>query len=145
MGRWRWPHVLGALLVLSLALNLFLSGWVASGWWHQAWGPPPPGGLVERIASRLSPEDALILRRAFAALPDPGQDDRALHARVEAALRAEPFDPAALDDAMDKEFAGHDAFGRGLRQALVKAAERMSPEGRQVLADQLRHPPPPPR
>jgi len=137
----RWTHLLGALLVLSLGINVFLSGWVASASWHR---PPPPGGMVERIAARLSADDAKILRSAFAGVDRGRPRDPALHERVSAALRAEPFDPQALDKALADEFAGFETFGRTLRGALVQAAEQMSPEGRMRLAEEQGRPPFPP-
>jgi uncharacterized membrane protein len=137
----RWTRILGGLLVLSLGVNVFLSGWIASSWWYRF---PPPGGMVERIASRLSADDARILRSAFAVVDRERAQGPALHGRVVAALRAEPFDPKALDAALADEFAGFEAFGRTMRGALVQAAERMSPEGRVKLAEEQGRPPFPP-
>jgi uncharacterized membrane protein len=142
-GAVRWTRILGALLVLSLGVNVFLSGWVASSLWYR---PPPPGPMVERFAARLSADDAKILRAAFAAVDRERARAPDLHARVVAALRAEPFDPVALDKALADEFAGLETFGERLRGALVQAAERMSPAGRLTLAEEQGRPPfPPPR
>jgi uncharacterized membrane protein len=100
--------------------------------------------MVERIASRLSAGDAKILRSAFADVERDRMRGPASHERVVAALRAEPFDPEALNKALADEFAGFEAFGQTLRSALVQAAEQMSPEGRMKLAEEQGRPPFPP-
>jgi len=135
------PRLLGALLVLSLAVNLFLSGWTASALWGRP--PMPPHGLIERIAGQLSPADAAILRQAFAPVSDPAADARGLHARVDAALRAEPFDRDALVAALRQEADGREAFGRRLADAFLRAAAQLSSDGRRILADALRRGPGP--
>jgi uncharacterized membrane protein len=134
-----WSRILGALLVLSLAANVFMSGWVASSLWHPP--PPSPGRMVERIASRLSADDAKVLRSAFRAVDRERSPSPGLHEGVIIALRAEPFDPTALDAALAEEFAGMEAFGRTLRGALLQAAQQMSPAGRMTLAEEMDKPP----
>lgn len=134
MSGWRGSRILGALLVVSLGLNLFLGGWIAGRAFlpHPPPPPPGPGGLLERLTRHLSPADAAILRGAFE--PDPRGRDRqhALHARVAALLRAEPFDPQALAAAFAEDHAARGDFG----QKLAAAAARLSPEGRRQLAEE---------
>jgi Spy/CpxP family protein refolding chaperone len=138
-----------------LALNAFLLAVIAV---HETHRPPwPPGGphgpggphhIVDRLAGLLSEPDATVLRQAFAAEPllarSPRQamgDDRQ---RMRAALRAEPFDPAALAAAVERGHSERDTFDQAIGRALIKAATALSPEGRRVLAEHGGPPGPPP-
>jgi uncharacterized membrane protein len=138
------PRLLGTLLVVSLAVNLFsLGGW-ATIMLSRPRFPPPPHGMIERVAAELSPADAAILRQAFAPIDDAAMTARTHRDRVELALRAEPFDRTALVEALQQETSGREAFARQLGDALVHAAEHMSPDGRRTLARAMLRPPLPP-
>jgi uncharacterized membrane protein len=50
-------------------------------------------------------------------------------------LRREPFDPAAMADAMTKTRAARQQFDQALQGMIAKAAAEMSPAGRQAMAD----------
>ncbi len=141
-------------LIASLAGNLFLGGVLVGGGFR----PPmkPPFGphnheQFEKQLATLSKDDQAILRAVFDGPEGKGRkgfdaiDD--LRRRSLEALRAEPFDPAALRavfEAMDVQF---QALGRERLAGFVAAAEKLSPEGRKVLAEFGRGPmpPPPPR
>lgn len=130
----RWWRTLGALLVLSLCLNVFLG---AREFAHFIRPPPPMSpGFIDRIASKLPPQDAEILRAAIPQPPDFARF-RALQERVAAALRAKTFDPAALSAAMEAVRADRAKFETGVARALLQAAERLSPQARIALADEL--------
>jgi uncharacterized membrane protein len=138
------PRLLGTLLIVSLAVNLFaLGGWVTI-MLSQSRFPPPPHGMIERVAAQLSPADAAVLRQVFAPVDDAAAAGRTQRDQVERALRAEPFDRAALVDALRQETSGREAFARRLGEALVTAAEQMSQDGRRTLARAMLRPPPPP-
>ena len=142
-GGWRrWA------LPLSLAVNIFLLTVIVVHEWQRPHGPPDPRRMLEDIARTLPDADAVQLRRAFAADPllqqDPFADGGDPMAAVRAAMRAEPFDPAALKAAITRVHQRHDAFDQALERALVAAATAMSPEGRRRLADHRGPPGPPP-
>lgn len=96
-------------LALSLALNLSIAGLVAGAWLSDH-GPRSDRRSPSRdlafgpVTDALSPEDRRALRREFLArAPEfraARQEARAELATLLAALRAEPFDPAALSTAL---------------------------------------------
>ena len=137
-GRWTLP--------LSLALNVFLLAVIGVHEWHRPHGPPHPEEMLEHLARTLAPPDAAILRQAFAAEPilhserhpPPDRDDDMEPVRQ--ALRAEPFDPAALTAAFNHGHEGRDARDQAVGRVLVQAATAMSAAGRHRLAD-FRGPP----
>ncbi len=135
-GSSRW------LLLGSLALNLFFVG-VAVALPIRA---PAPSVWdrnvfvrVERMAASLPPSDGDLLRGRI----------NADHATIEAAqvkyrasqnviretLRQDPFDPAAMQDAMAKSRAARQNFDQALQGAFADAAAKMSSAGRHALAD----------
>lgn len=150
------PYWLAAALLASVGGNVFLGGYLAGR--GAFFGPPghyggPPGPpmrpdeFFERLAERLPPADAAILRR-FAADNRGAFDRDDAHRRdfpqqLRAALTAEPFDPVAFE----KLLADHDAAIQQahalLRQRLAAAAAALSPEARRVLAESPLPGPPP--
>jgi uncharacterized membrane protein len=119
-------------LLASLGLNMFFAGLTIS---HLR--PPPPFDplhMLSRLADQLPPTDAAILRQVLDSKAAEMREDeahfRSFPQRLDAALLAEPFDPAAL--------AAVFADGRGQESAMsavmIEAATRMSPEGRHRLA-----------
>lgn len=137
----------GWALVASVALNLFLIGWIAGGWTRQPPGPPPPFALAERLKSKLSAEGA---QRIGADLATLDAEAAALWARfnvagraVVAAASAAPFDPAALRAALgglSEVRAGGEA---AMTERLVAVIGRLDAADRRVLAEALFVPPPP--
>lgn len=138
----RTPGKVKALLVVSLALNLLVAGLVAGAWLRD--GRP---GTRDRdpgfgpFGEALSPEDRRELRRAFMArMPEMRENRAALKADLQdvvAALRADPFDPAALSAAMDAalaRMAGRIEVGQEL---LVQRITAMDAAERAAFADRL--------
>ena len=136
------------LLLASLALNVFLVGaagaLVARHYWTAGAGAPPPldrsvAARIERIAATLPAADADLLRtdyRANAGKVDASRDAyRQAQDDVRATLRAEPFQDDAMRAAMVKTRAARQAFDQQLQDAIASAAARMSPAGRNKLAD----------
>ncbi len=130
------------LLLGSLALNLFFLGAVVA----MVVRAPAPSYWdrdvfvrVERLAATLPPADADLVRGAM----------NANHAAIDAAqtryhnarehihdlLREEPFDPAGLRTAMADTRAARQAFDQIIHGVFADTATKMSPAGRQALAD----------
>jgi len=131
------------LLLGSLALNLFFVG-VAIAMAIRA--PAPPSSWdrnvfvrVERIAGTLPPADADLLRGAVnggkLTLEAAQNDYRAAQHEIRVALRQEPFAMDDLHAAMAKTRATRQNFDQTLQGLFADAATRMSPTGRQALAD----------
>ena len=124
----------------SLALNLFLIG-IASALLIRE--PEIPdrsiGARIERLASTLPPSDADKLRAEFRAQREAVNGTRATYdnARdgIRAVLRHEPFDSAAMREAMAKARAARQQFDQVMQGIMVKAAGEMSPAGREKLAE----------
>lgn len=124
------------LLAASLLLNFLLLGFAGSIAWHLRHGP---AGLAEHALTRtLDAPDQLIMRQAFsAAAPQAAAAQaqmRAAHLAVDAALRAEPFDPAALHTALDGWRAATDQYLAAFQQPLQQGAAAISPAGRRAMA-----------
>lgn len=152
----RSPYWLAVALLASVGANVFLGGYLAGRGAFS--GPPGPYGgppgppmrpdvFFERLAERLPPADATILRRFAADNRDAFMRDdaqrRDFPQQLRAALTAEPFDPAAFEALL----ADHDATVQRahalLRQRLAAAAASLSPEARRLLAESPLPGPPP--
>lgn len=129
-------------LAVSLALNLFLGGMMIA--WHMRPPPPPPSGpwferMIQRMSADLPPADRDILQASYRArkgeLDRMDKDVQAARERVGAAMRAQPYDPAALEQAMAAARDVREPVVETVEQAVAEAARKMSPEGRQKLSD----------
>lgn len=129
-------------LALSIALNLFLGGMMIA--WHMRPPPSPPPGpwferMIQRMSADLAPADRDILQSAYEARrPDLDRMDKEVQAardRVNAAMRAQPYDPAVLEKAMAESRDTREPVIETVEQAVAEAAAKMSPEGRKKLAD----------
>lgn len=135
------------LLVISLALNLFFLGVAGTLAVRHYMAPSQPtmlvqprmnaAGRIERLALGLPRADGDILRAAFRAREAEAEAARdALNRaveRVQAGLRAQPFDPAAVRAAMADARAARPAYEHAMHEILVAAAAAMSQEGRTQL------------
>src|SRR5437763_965657 len=141
------------LLVGSLALNLFFIGTVGSLAVRHYVMPAPPtaaerprtaAARIERLAAPLPAADAEKLRAAFRAREATAESARnTLNAALEhlqAALRAQPFDPAQLRTALTEIQTARPVYEQVMGEIYLNGASAMSPEGRIKLADW-----PPPR
>ncbi len=136
----RWSR---RILFISLALNLFFVGaWAALAWRHYAWErhrPWTPALRIERLAEALPAPDAEKLRAQFragqsnvdAAVVSYRQAQRAMRE----ALRADPFDAAALRAAMANARSARSRLDEALQDVIATAGAAMTPEGRRSLAD----------
>ncbi len=136
------------LLLGSLTLNLFFVG--AAGAVAIRYSGPQPlatvaridhsmAGRLDRIAAILPPDDARILRaqlRDEAIKVAAAQADlRLSEDDVRKSLRAQPFDPQAMRNAMAQNRTAHDNFDQVLHDTIAAAATKMSVVGRTKLAD----------
>jgi uncharacterized membrane protein len=138
----RTPGKVKALLIVSLALNLLVVGLVAGAWLRDG----RPGGRDRDpgfgpFGEALSDTDRRELRRAFMArMPEMRENRTALKADMQGvldALRADPFDAAALSSAMDaalSRMAGRIEVGQEL---LVDRITAMDAAERTAFADRL--------
>ncbi|PWC39237.1 periplasmic heavy metal sensor [Azospirillum sp. TSO35-2] len=138
--RRRWPWF---LLIGSLALNMLAGGFVVA---HAFGPPPPPPGpehalehFIDRISSRLSPDDAAIVRKAM-------DDARPMFVRMQVSreefiprlrteLMANPFDPNRVRALFDGIHSADEKLRTDLDARVVDTLSRLSPEGRLRLAE----------
>jgi len=134
------------VLFVSLALNLFFLGVLGATAVREFWLQPPAfqpsrtaAERIDRLAATLEADDAEKLRARF---HDREQKLEAAHSAyrraqeaVRAALRAEPFDVAAVRSAMAETRAARLALDQALHEVISTAAVQMSPAGRNRLAD----------
>jgi uncharacterized membrane protein len=128
------------LLFASLALNLFFIGAAVALFVRS---PAPPDRSVstriERLAASLPTPDANALRARFQANRGEVEGARADYEKarddIRAVLRKEPYDTAAMREAMSKARAARQDFDRVLQAMIAQAAGEMSPLGRQKLAE----------
>jgi uncharacterized membrane protein len=130
-------------LAISVALNLAVAGLALGAWLKE--GPPrermPRDLSFGPFSEALSPEDRRALRRAFMdrspTFRESRTEARAEFASLLAALRASPFDPAALQSALDAvatRMADRLELGRDLIAARLM---QMSDAERRAFADRL--------
>ena len=136
------------LLIGSLGLNLFFVGTVGALALRHIMAPPHQAeterprtaeARLERLAAPLPAADADKLRAAFRARASEAESARdALNRafeRIQAALRAQPFDAGQLRAAMADARAVRPLYEVVMQDILVAGASGMSPEGRAQLAE----------
>lgn len=136
------------LLIGSLALNLFFIGTIASlAARHYVMTtqtaaverPRTAAARIERLAAPLPAADAERLRAAFRARESAAESARdalnRAYERARAALRADPFDPAALRSALAEARGARPAYDQIMQDILLAGATAMSADGRNKLAD----------
>jgi len=135
-GTSRW------LLLGSLALNLFFVG-VAVAMAIRAPVPsywdPNVFVRVERLAATLPPADADILRgqinSSHAAIEDAQTRYHSARQHIHDLLRQEPFDLEAMRAAMAQSRAARQTFDQTVQGVFADIAVKISPAGRQALAN----------
>jgi uncharacterized membrane protein len=130
-----------ALLFGSLALNLFFAGCAIALLVRGPDAQPPRNVAtrIEELARSLPPADGAKLRGAYSRDHTEVNVARADYEKardsIRAVLRQEPFDAAAMADAMSKTRAARQQFDQALQGMIAKAAADMSPAGRSAMAD----------
>ncbi len=130
------------LLLGSLALNLFFVG-VAVAMAIRAPAPsywdPNVFVRVERLAATLPPADADILRGQInenhAAIDDAQTKYHSARQHIHDVLRQEPFDVEAMRAATAQTRAARLAFDQAVQGVFSNIAAKISPAGRQALAN----------
>lgn len=129
-------------LAASLALNLCVAGVVAGVMMRD--GPPHRGGHdygLGPLSEALDKEDRKAMRKAFVErhpeIRDARQEARAEFQAVVTALRAEPFDPAALDAAMAAVAKRNQSLQDSGRALVGERLKSLSPADRAAFADRL--------
>lgn len=140
-ARARW------LLLGSLALNLLLVGAAATLAFHSAVAVPlaPVGihhsgvGQLETLAATLPTSDAQAIRSELYAdaerVAAAQTDLRLAEEDLRNSLRADPFDPNAVQAAMVEVRTTREKFDLVLHDVIAAAAAKMSLMGRYKLAD----------
>ena len=137
------------LLLGSLTLNLVFAGAAGAVAFQHATKLPPLQPVVgmdrgveqrfDRIAAALPTNDATILRTEFHAqavkLATAETQVRLSEQAIRDSLRAQPFDPAAVRAAMAQSSQAKDGFFELVHETVAGATAKMSPAGRQALAD----------
>lgn len=134
------------VLVLSVGLNLFGAGFLASrcsrGHGPGAGGPfahPAMGGPLlfqarEALGDDASDEAKTALHTAAQAAREQRKKLRSAHLATQAALEAEPFDSAALAQALRAVRESTASMQDTLHQGLVTVAKSATPEQRRRLS-----------
>ena len=141
MTQSRWITALSVALFISLALNIFVAGWVAG---HRM---GPPGGMgeagirigIQRVLRFLPPDDKPVVEAMFEAeRPNiRGQFQALREARKKVAdiLRAPDFDQAAFESAYGEMRQRSADVQNAIHALIVAAVPKLSPAGRRALAD----------
>lgn len=140
-GKPRGNRRLKIALALSLAFNLCIIGVICGVMLRDG---PPRGGRdfgLGPLSEALSHEDRRALRKAFVArhpdIRDAKRQMRAEFDAVVAALRADPFDPAALDGALAAIAARNQSLLDTGRELVAERLKAMTAEERAAFADRL--------
>ena len=145
ISTWRSRGLLIALL-LSLVINIGLIGFLAGRWTNSVATPhmPPPSigmgrflrGLDEDRRDELKP----FLSAHFDSLRPNIRASRKTHQAVRAAIAAEPFAPAVLEQALFKLNSNRGAGAAEQASTLASLVDQLSSEERSQLATSLARP-----
>jgi uncharacterized membrane protein len=141
----RQKPVIKYVLAASLAVNLVLGGLFVA--WKVESGHRKEGfrieSALERIAAKLPKADGEALKTALQADRNALLEQRAAvreaHEAIRAALQAEPFDAAALEQAFERSHAARQAMAAAVEHVIIAAAPTMSHEGRSELSNWRKH------
>ncbi len=132
------------LLIGSLALNLLVLGIIGGAVIRGPGGFGGPRGVdlaLGPIVEALAPEDRQAIRTQLRAndmlRQHPRQIREALATALQAALRAEPYDPAAIEAALSIQQNRLVAVQTAGQQVLVARIGLMTPQARLAFADRL--------
>lgn len=134
----RWVRI---LLILSLGLNLLIVGLAAGAAWRHAGDRGGRDFGFGPLSEAFSTEDRRELREAFVERhPDARAERQAMREDLEAlitALRAEPFEPIALEAAMTKISQRNAQLLQTGSELVVAQIKAMDATERAAFADRL--------
>jgi uncharacterized membrane protein len=127
---------------LSVALNIFLAGFLLAQLWSGHAQPEPealaPREILRELTRQLPPADAEYLRRAFISrvpeLVRLRREARTASEQVRADIGAVPLDTGKLRAAFEATRAAREKLRPLIEQALLEALPQMSDEGRRILS-----------
>jgi uncharacterized membrane protein len=131
------------LLIVSLAINLLVAGVIAGGLIMGPMGGRPPGVdlTLGPFARALAPDDRRAIARDLMERADLGpmrrSERQADLAELAAALRADPFDSAALAEIMARQRARVRSLEGAVEAAVLERLSAMTAEERAGVADRL--------
>jgi len=129
------------VLVLSLALNLAVVGMVVGTAVSGRLGDGPPRSFdlgLGPVSRALAPQERREIGRNLrrdGGMQNSGLRDRA--SDIVAALKADPYDPEALQALMDAQAASMMDIQARAQAATLDQISAMTPERRRAFADQL--------
>lgn len=139
---WTRSKTLSAVLFASLALNLFLAGTMAGRWgWH---GNDHGGGgrhwgtkvwLDKALGEDAAPKVEKMWEAHRAAMRPRREAAKQERAAIQAALSADPFDPAAYAKALDTSLEQRMAMRASHHAFMVELASVLTPAERAKLAE----------
>jgi uncharacterized membrane protein len=133
--------MLGAMLLVSLVLNLFFAGILVGRLQHrpQSGGESKAEWIIERMASTLPGDDGKVLRTVFqthqAMIGKLTADLQASRDEVRQVLRMEPFDQQALQAAFAQVRQRRQAVHEAVHEVLIEAVPLFSSQGRRKLSE----------
>jgi len=145
-GAARWMSPLGIALIVSLALNLLLAGWLIGRFVHERHWRPSFAGMPARPGDRmmewmmgrdLDEASRQAVREAMggahAAMDQARAATREARLVAREALRAEPFDRARAEAAFAQSRERQMEAMRRIHAALIDGAEKLPAEARTKL------------
>jgi uncharacterized membrane protein len=149
---WQRSNLLSILLLVSLAANFFLAGWLlGSHSGHHRFGPPPPPPFDhffnDHIRESLSPDGVKIMEEAFDTIrkrfSDHAAEARSVRDRLTDIMKADPFNPSDYIAASKAAHAERDSDHQAADEEIARAIARLSADDRRRLAEIRRHAGPP--
>jgi uncharacterized membrane protein len=132
----RW---LVGVAVVSLCVNLFLVGSMAGHWFPRGHGPDGPRRGIEAMISGMPADLQPLIKQKFEAAKPQFQAQkekiRAARDRLTIAAEADPFDPAAFDQAfaeLQREMSGMGAIAH---QTIREILPQIPVEQRKILVE----------
>jgi uncharacterized membrane protein len=133
--KWIW------VFATSLGLNLFFAGFLTARCAREErverLAPPMMFGVREALGDAVPPPVQALMKEHAKAVRIERKRLRTAHHRAREAMAAEPFDPTALDAALEDLRSSTLAVQTSLHHGLVQIAQGVDAEQRQKLAASL--------
>ena len=136
------PRYLYPALIVSLALNLLVGGFLATAFWHHRHepGPPPPRdrGFMGFV-NQLPPDRREAIRKQVITARESTkalrENVRSTWLAANALLTAEPFDKAKFAAALAEVREAEDRFKVAIYGTVADTAAELNPEERKLLQE----------